>query len=120
MQHCFIAIALSKCFSSDSDPLICESCDQPGAETSLIPSKTTQTIDEEELDTNIRKLFALIDVNGNGYINLREFERHLAVSGIRLDREVVEQIYSLILLAADPAPGTVAASASYTHLRDNL
>ena len=65
----------------------------------LLPS-----INEEELDTNVRKLFALSDVNGDGFINLREFERHLAVSGIRPGREVVEQIYSLIL-CPHPAPG---------------
>jgi Ca2+-binding EF-hand superfamily protein len=63
----------------------------------------------------VRKLFTLIDVNGNGFVNLREFERHLAVNGVKLEREIVEQIYSLIL-SFNPTAG----SASQIHARESF
>jgi hypothetical protein len=89
--------------------------DENSRKTSICNSAAMKRFDEEELDTNVRKLFTLIDVNGNGFVNLREFERHLAVSGVKLDREIVEQIYSLIL-SFNSAVGT----ASQIHARYNL
>jgi hypothetical protein len=68
-------------------------------------TKKVSRFNVEELETNVRKLFATIDVTGNGYVTLREFERHLALSGVGLDWERVEQIYELIFCPAVDGDG---------------
>jgi hypothetical protein len=77
--------------SSNSDGIIQKTSRSPSR---IIPSPR---INVEELDLNVRKLFATMDVNGNGFITLREFERHLALCGVQLGWEAVEQLYILIL-----------------------
>jgi hypothetical protein len=49
-----------------------------------------------ELEANTAKLFTLMDANGNGYVVLRELERHLALAGIHLARDRVKQLYDVI------------------------
>ena len=88
--------------SSNSDGIIQKTS---RSSSRIIPSPR---INVEELDLNVRKLFATMDVNGNGFITLREFERHLALCGVQLGWEAAQQLYILILcpLAADGSSRT--------------
>ena len=49
-----------------------------------------------ELEANTTKLFTLMDANGNGFIVLRELERHLSLAGIHLAKDRVKQLYDVI------------------------
>lgn len=49
-----------------------------------------------ELEANTTKLFTLMDANGNGYVVLRELERHLSMAGIHLAKDRVSQLYDMI------------------------
>jgi len=97
---------ISVCSNFSSSDIIIEKT----SATRLSPSTamSSSRIKLQELDLNVRKLFATMDVNGNGYITLREFERHLALCGIQLGWEAVEKLYTLIIcpLAAGSANKT--------------
>ena len=49
-----------------------------------------------ELESNTTKLFTLMDANGNGYVVLRELQRHLSMAGIHLAKDRLKQLYDLI------------------------